>query len=182
MTDPAEQLFERMLVLRCQTGDEAAFCELVERYDRRLRYYLRAIVRDAGQVDDLLQEVWFDIFRALPRLVDAAAFPAWAYRIARDRAVREFRKRRQMQVPVQEHDAIADDEDDVGFSAEEVARIHAALATLAPEHREVLVLRFMDEMSYEQIAAVTCCPLGTVRSRIHYAKGALRRSLEKEQP
>jgi RNA polymerase sigma-70 factor (ECF subfamily) len=65
------------------------------------------------------------------------------------------------------------------FSAEDAARVHRALDELEPEHREALVLRFLEEMSYEDMARVTGCPLGTVRSRLHYAKRALRRALER---
>jgi RNA polymerase sigma-70 factor, ECF subfamily len=57
--------------------------------------------------------------------------------------------------------------------------VHAALDELAPEHRDVLVLRFLEDMTYEDIARVTGCPIGTVRSRIHYAKRALRCALER---
>jgi RNA polymerase sigma-70 factor (ECF subfamily) len=72
---------------------------------------------------------------------------------------------------------IAENEDDT-FSAEDAARIHAGLDRLDPAQREVLVLRFLEELSYEQIGEIVDCPLGTVRSRIHYAKAALRRVLE----
>ena len=77
-------------------------------------------------------------------------------------------------------DAAATNDGD--FSPEDAARIHAALDRLAAEHREVLVLRFLEEMTYDQIARVVGCQLGTVRSRLHYAKQALRRAIEKDQP
>src|SRR5438067_7021192 len=94
MTDLADRLYERLLVLRCQTGDGAAFAELVERYDRRLRYYLRKMLREPDRLDDLAQEIWFDVFRGVPNLTEPAAFRAWFYRLARDRVYREYRKRR----------------------------------------------------------------------------------------
>ena len=72
---------------------------------------------------------------------------------------------------------IAEKEDDT-FSAEDAKRIHAALDRLEPAQREVLVLRFLEELSYDEIGQIVDCPLGTVRSRIHYAKAALRRLLE----
>src|SRR5438270_9240388 len=94
MSDPADQLFERLLVVRCQAGDEAAFTELVERYQPRLRYYLRKMLHDPQRAEDALQDVWLDVFQAVARLNDSSAFRAWLYRIARDRASRELRKRR----------------------------------------------------------------------------------------
>jgi RNA polymerase sigma-70 factor (ECF subfamily) len=178
MTDRVEQLYERVLVLRGQTGDEDAFAELVERYSPRLRYYLRRML-EYGDPDDVLQDIWLDVFRGLPRLADVAAFPAWLYRLARDRVVRTHRRRRFHQSI---HDLDPPDESgDETFTAEDAERIHLALGKLAPEHREVLVLRFVEEMSYEGIAEVIGSPLGTVRSRLHYAKQALRGILEREQ-
>src|SRR6516162_5177588 len=94
MTDTTDRLYERVLVLRCQAGDEAAFTELVERYQPRLRYYLRKMLRDLQDAEDALQDVWFAAFRGLLRLADAGALRAWLYRIARDQALRQLRKRR----------------------------------------------------------------------------------------
>src|SRR5688500_13895608 len=94
MTDPQlDRLYERLLVLRCQTGDEAAFTEIVARYTPRLRVYLRQMLGDAHAADDALQDVWLDVLRAVGRLQDAGAFAAWLYRIARDRAYRLLRRR-----------------------------------------------------------------------------------------
>jgi len=177
MSDPADRIYERLMVLRCQAGDEAAFGELVERYGPRLRYFLRKMLREPGAAEDALQEVWLDVYRALPRLADPGALAAWLYRIARSAAYRALRRRRQPHVPLEEaQEAEAPAEDDA-FSAEDAARIHAALEWLAPEHREVLVLRFLEDMSYDDVARVTGCALGTVKSRLYHAKRALRRAL-----
>jgi len=179
MTDQLDLIYERVLVVRCQAGDEGAFTELVARYDVRLRYFLRKLVSD--RADDVLQEVWLDVFRHLPRLADPQAFRAWVYRIARDRAFGLLRKSQRIEQPLGETD-VPDEPDDNGFDAEDAARIHAALDLLPPEQREVLVLRFVETMSYEAIARVTSQPLGTVRSRLFYAKRALRTILENEPP
>src|SRR5947208_17148091 len=94
MTDQAEQIYERLLVVRAQAGDEAAFGELVERYSPRLRYFLRKPLTSADGAEDALQDVWLDVFRHLPRLADPQAIVAWLYRIARDRAFGRLRKMR----------------------------------------------------------------------------------------
>jgi len=125
--------------------------------------------------EDALQEVWLDVFRGLPRLADAGAFTAWVYRIARDRAFRTVRGRR-LHVPLTWTEEPAEEPDD--FSAADAEAIHLALDELPAEQREALVLRFLEGMSYEEIARVAGCELGTVRSRLHYAKRALRRALE----
>src|SRR2546423_8731433 len=113
MTDLADRLYERVLVLRCQAGDEAAFAELVQRYHPRLHYYVRKLLGDLKSVDDVLQDVWFDVFRSLPRLVEPGALARWLYRIARDRAFRLLRTRRLSECSLRDvdvADASADEE------------------------------------------------------------------------
>jgi RNA polymerase sigma factor (sigma-70 family) len=94
MIDDADRLFERLLVLRCQAGDEAAFAALMDRYQPRLRYYVSKMLFGLREPDDVLQEIWIDVFRAISRLIDADAFRAWLYQVARARMVKQFRKRR----------------------------------------------------------------------------------------
>ena len=177
MTDLAERTYRSILVVRCQAGDRAAFEELVALYHPRLRYFLARMVGDDHIADDLLQDVWFDVYRGVARLTDPGAFSAWLYRIARYKAVAELRKKRQPLSSLEGLD-LPDEVDDDDFSAEDAEHVHVALGQLAPEHREVLLLRFIEGMSYEDIALVTRSPLGTVRSRIHYAKRALLRVIE----
>ena len=177
MTDAAERLHEQLLVLRCQAGDEDAFEELVVRYHLRLRYYLRRILPRADHADDVLQEVWLAVFRALPRLADPAALAAWLYRIARDKASVQWRGRPPERL-LDVSDLVEEPSRDNEFSQEDAQEIHASLDILTPEQREILVLRFLEDMTYEQIAKVTGCPIGTVRSRLYYAKSALRQAIE----
>jgi RNA polymerase sigma-70 factor (ECF subfamily) len=177
MNDPADQIYERILVVRCQAGDDAALAELVERYQPRLNYYLRKMLAGSSAAEDAAQDVWYDVVRAIPRLANPGAFRAWLYRIARDRAWRILRRRPPPHQPIDEIEVAANGTTDE-FDAEDVARVHAALDELVPEHREVVVLRHIEDMSYEEIANVAGCPLGTVRSRLHHAKRALRRALE----
>ena len=192
MTDSQlDRLYQRLLVVRAQTGDEAAFTELVGLYSPRLRIYLRQMLgpagRDAHTADDALQEVWLDVFRSQGRLADAGAFAAWLYRIARDRAYRILRHRRGIvmsMTTVEDATAavIAEETsaDDALANGEAAALVHASLDRLPHEQREVLLLRFVEEMSYDQIAAAVGCNVGTVRSRLHYAKRALRNTIGKE--
>jgi RNA polymerase sigma-70 factor (ECF subfamily) len=176
MTNNVERWFETVLVLRCQAGDEVAFEELVGRYSPRLRYYLRKLLGEIDTADDVLQDVWLDVFKSVARLAEPAAFSTWLYRIARDRAYRQLRRRHR---PIEDVEPVSNLGDEEKFSQEDAERIHTSLNQLPPEHREVLVLRFLEEMNYDQIAQVTDCRLGTVKSRIYYAKRALRRILER---
>jgi RNA polymerase sigma-70 factor (ECF subfamily) len=183
-----DRIYERLLVLRCQTGDEAAFTELVARYTPRLRIYLRQMLAGgaggAHAADDALQDVWLDCFRSVGRLHDAGAFAAWLYRIARDRAYRVLRRRGALKMsPMADATDVAAaadaDADAAALEGEAAALLNASLDRLPHEQREVLLLRFVEEMSYEQIASSVGCTVGTVRSRLHYAKRALRREIER---
>lgn len=178
MNDKTDRIYEGVLLLRCQAGDQDAFEQLVGRYHARLRYFLQKMVHQTETADDLLQEVWCDVHRELPRLQDRSAFASWIYQIARRRALRVLRKRRLRFEPLDENHACPADEPE--FTADDAEAVHAALDRLRPEHREVLLLRFVEQMSYEDIARVTGLPPGTVRSRIHYAKHALRDDLRKD--
>ena len=177
MTDAAERLHEQLLVLRCQAGDEDAFEELVARYHPRLRYYLRRILPRAGPRGRRAPRGLAGRVPALPRLADPAALAAWLYRIARDKASVQWRVRPPERL-LDVSDLVEEPSQDNEFRQEDAQEIHASLDQLTPEQREILVLRFLEDMTYEQIAKVTGCPIGTVRSRLYYAKSALRQAIE----
>ena len=182
MGELAGRVYWQVLVVRCQLGERAAFAELVTALQPRLRAFLHKLLAPDGAAaaaaaDDVAQDVWMDVFRDLADLHEPAAFLPWFYRIAHNRAFRMLRRSRPNLAPIEAADeAIEQDEADE-FNAEDAAGVHAALGRLSGEQREVLVLRFMEAMSYQEIAAVVGCPVGTVRSRIHNAKSALRRAI-----
>jgi RNA polymerase sigma-70 factor (ECF subfamily) len=145
-----------------------------------MRYYLRKMLVGIGEADDVLQEVWLDVFRSVARLKDVGAFRGWLYQIARTRALKVFRKRRLQFEPIEAEQLVDAEQNADEFSADEAQRVHTALDKLPAVHREVLVLRYIEDMSYEEIAAIVSCQIGTVRSRLHYAKRALGNELQKE--
>ena len=178
MAATPEALYEQTLVLRSQIGDEAAFTELLALYGPRLLLFTQRMMQSAPeQTADVAQEIWIAIYRALPRLLDVAKFRPWAFRIARDRIYREYRRRK---LPVERlEDAQLENlpEVETDFAIDHEA-LRRCLDSISPEHREALMLRFFEDMSYEDIARVTSSSLGTVRSRIHYAKHALKKAWE----
>jgi RNA polymerase sigma-70 factor (ECF subfamily) len=180
MTDMEDRLYVQVLVVRCQTGDESAFAELVERYGPRLRYYLQKTFGRMDGADDAWQDVWFAVFRNVRDLADPGAFTTWLYTIAQRRTHLVLRQRRPSFRSMEEAEGVSDPSAlDPDFSPEDAQQIHAALDELSLEHREVLVLRFLETMSYEDIAAVIGCQIGTVKSRLCYAERELRRVLER---
>jgi RNA polymerase sigma-70 factor, ECF subfamily len=180
MADLADRFYWKVLVVRCQVGDRLALEEMVGQCQPRLRGFLHKMLPGGQNLDDLAQEVWMDVFRDLPRLADPGAFLPWFYRIARNRVFRTFRRRSEPIGSIQDMNVAPAREAEPDFSAEDAQAVHAALDQLSPEHREVLLLCFMEEMSYDQIASVVDCPIGTVRSRIHSAKRELRKIVERQ--
>jgi len=176
--NPREKAREQVLVLRCQAGDHEAFACLFERYHVPLKYYLRGLLDSPETADDVLQTVWLKVLREVKRLRRLDAFRVWLYRVARNEAFQQLRRdRRWAEVEESLSDTEAEEDQDT-FTTADATRVHTALARISAPHREVLVLRYLEELSYEEVAAVVGCELGTVRSRIHYAKRAMRRVLE----
>lgn len=173
-----DQVLEQVLILRCQMGDKDALAALIERYDGSLRYFITRLLEDSQTSEDIFQETWLAVIRKIHGLRDAEAFSTWLYRIARNKVYHQLRKKR-MLVELDENRSVPNGNKDDVFSLEDVAKVHRCLEKLKPEHREVLMLRFLEQMSYQQISQVLNCNLGTVRSRIYYAKLTLRKEMEK---
>jgi RNA polymerase sigma-70 factor, ECF subfamily len=181
VSDQTQQLYEQMIVMRSQIGDEAAFQELLMLYGPRLLRFTQKMMQSVPQsVEDVTQEIWLAIYKGLPGLLDVAKFRPWAFRIARDRIYREYRRRKLVLEPLEEGHLERLPETVESDSVLDVEELHRGLGAISPQHREVLVLCFFEELSYEEIAGVTGSTLGTVRSRIHYAKRALRNALERK--
>ena len=180
-----DQIRQCVLVLKCQTGDTAALEELYLRHSTRLGYYLRRLLDgDEAAAADVQQDVWLTVVRKIARLKTPQAFTVWLYRVARTRAMDRLSARSapvslECDVEPGTLEQATTGSNESEFSPDDAAAIHAALARLGHAHRDVLLLRFMEDLSYEQIADVFGCPFGTVASRIYHAKQALRRELEK---
>lgn len=177
--DSAQRQLEALLVVRAQTGDQAAFEEIVRRYHARLLYFVRRMVSDYSSADDVLQDVWLAVHRQLPQLRSPETLRVWLYRIARNRAFQTMRQPRHHDEPELMDCIAAPDADEPQFTAADADRLHAALNRLSPAHRETLTLRFLEQLSYEELAETTDCDLGTVKSRLYYAKRAIKNELEK---
>jgi RNA polymerase sigma-70 factor, ECF subfamily len=175
--DPIEAARQRTLILQCQLGSRAALEELYLTHNRPVSYYLRRLL-NRDDTEEVEQEVWLTVVRRIGRLRAPEAFVVWLYQIARSKALNRIADRRAVLSLDEQDPDIPEDESGSEFSPEDAARIHGALARLKTAHREVLVLRFMEDLSYEQIAEVIGCNIGTVRSRLHHAKLALRNQLE----
>jgi len=175
-----DKLIEQVLILRCQIGDKDALTELIERYEAPLRYFISRLSANPETAEDIFQDTWLTVIRRIHSLKKTDAFSTWLYRIARNKVYQRFRRKRKL-FELNENMADPNDTENDVFSTEDAAKIHRCLKELLPEYREVLMLRFLEQMSYEQISQVINCRLGTVKSRIHYAKLALKKEMEIEK-
>jgi RNA polymerase sigma-70 factor (ECF subfamily) len=182
---PLAELADEDLVARCRTesGNEA-FGVLVARHQHGIRRFIARMTGIPGS-DDLAQDVFIRVHQALPRFRGDSSFRTWLYRIARNRCFSELRQRgrRGETVSFTEeceetmHPLLPVPQADL---AEEIARkdlsarVSALVDTLPLPHRQVLTLFYLDEMQYEEIAAVLDVPLGTVKTWLHRARLRLR--------
>ena len=179
-SDEVGRLQEQLWVLRAQRGDADAFRHLVDAYERRLLYFVLRFVNDADDALDVLQDVWLTVFRRLPRLHAPGAFRVWLYQIARARAVTLVRgERREARALDEVRGSVEAEQAGEDLSFENAELVHRALQALSLDHREVLALHFLEDLRLEEIAEVLHCPLGTVKSRLYYAKRALRHEVER---
>lgn len=173
-------------MIRAQLGQRSALLELFERYERRLLYYLRRIASPPLDAEDVLQDVWLTVIRKVAALDRPEAFKSWLYRIAHNRAISRRRAQRETasldELNGEELSSPESEETEGSFAGYEPSDVHAGLERLSPDHREVLTLRFLEDLSYQEIADVVGASLGTVRSRLHYAKRALHRELAGGSP
>jgi RNA polymerase sigma-70 factor, ECF subfamily len=168
-----------IVVLRAQAGDARAFGELIECFGERTLRYLRGLLGDAAE--DVYQDVWLAVYRGLRTLANPRAFRTWLFSTTRHRALDYLRRRKR------ERELTADaDVDSVADVAHDdapipCAELESAIAELSPLHREVVLLRYRDEMPYAEIALVIGCSIGTVRSRLHNAKRQLEERIKRGQ-
>ena len=172
-----------LLAVRCRRGDRAALEELIRTWERPLLYFIRRLVRDEADAWDALQKTWVRVLRGISSLSDPRSLAPWLYRVARNTALSHARLRPPPHESLEEHpDAVADDPTSGRAEFEDAEQVHRGLLALSLPHREVLTLFFLEDLSVEEVATVLGVPAGTVKSRLHYAKQALRKVLEREVP
>jgi RNA polymerase sigma-70 factor (ECF subfamily) len=164
---------DRSLVLRAQSGDRAAFDELLTGIDAALLRYIRAIVGTRGSAEDLLQDVLITIVRKIGWLRDPELFRPWAFRIASRAAFRALRKDVAHEPLGEELSVTEADPADPWL----LQRLASALPCLTEASRAVIYLHYVEEMSLSDVAAALGLNAGTVRSRLAYGLGQLRKEL-----
>jgi RNA polymerase sigma-70 factor (ECF subfamily) len=168
---------DEWIALRCQAGEQTAFEDLVAMMEGPLLYYATKLTGNGETALDVLQDVWIKTFRGIGRLKDPASLRPWLYRITHGLVVDRIRKDISAERAEEAHVAGFNESDDLSFTEDDAAVIHEALNELGRKHREVLVLYFLEDFSVAEIAIIVGCSEGTVKSRIHYAKRAMKEIL-----
>ena len=180
---------DKELVARVKRGDRTAFDLLFGRYQHKIRSLVARHVRNPQEVEDVAQEAFIKAFRALPRFRGESAFYTWLYRIAINTAHNHqmAKSRRPPGVDIDVEDAqfmdgagrlVENESPEAAASRDELAEaIDQAVAALPDDLRSALALREFEGLSYEQIATIMECPVGTVRSRIFRAREAVDRRI-----
>ena len=186
----SDREIDRLLVERAQRGDKQAFGLLVQKYQRKLARLLSRFIRDPSEVEDVAQEAFVKAYRALPAFRGDSAFYTWLYRIGINAAknyLMAMGRRAPTSTGVEVEEAEGFDEgeqlrdistpESVLLSKEIAQTVNATIEKLPEELRSAIQLREIEGMSYEDIAKVMDCPIGTVRSRIFRAREAIAEQL-----
>ena len=165
------------LVRRAQAGNGQAFSELVRRHQKPVHRYLLRMLGSHDDAMELTQEAFIKAWQALAQWRPEAQFRTWLFRIANNMALDALRHRKLIEfVPLEDSFDAPSSEPSPEHQAQltqEVRQLEASLKKLAPEHRQILLLREVEEMSYEEIGCVLSLSEGTVKSRLARARTAL---------
>jgi len=186
----SDREIDQQLVERAQRGDKRAFELLVAKYQRKLARLLSRFVRDSAEVEDVTQEAFIKAYRALPSFRGDSAFYTWLYRIGINTAKNYLVAMGRRAPTTTEFDSEDAENFDDGdqlrdvntpeneLLSKEIARtVNESMDALPEELRTAIVLREIDGLSYEEIATVMNCPIGTVRSRIFRARETIAERL-----
>jgi RNA polymerase sigma-70 factor (ECF subfamily) len=181
---------DQQLVERVQRGDQKAFALLVEKYQRKLGRLLARMIRDQAEVEDVVQESFIKAYRALPNFRGDSAFYTWLYRIGINTAKNHLvamgrRPSLSNDIEVEDAENFEDgdelrtvDTPETELMTKELAQtVKQAIEALPQELKTAISLRELDGLSYEEIAELMQCPIGTVRSRIFRARESVAEKL-----
>jgi RNA polymerase sigma-70 factor (ECF subfamily) len=178
MPDVAEP--EQLPVAQARAGEPAAWDALFRRYQLPLYVYVFELVRDEQAALDIVQEAFIAAARHIGSLREDHKFGSWLFGIAHQKCIQRWRKRKEFlfdEIP-EVPDEFEDSPDDLLIRQEQEAEFMTLLNQLPLPQRSVLLLHFVEDFSLEEISRITETQLGTVKSRLHYAKKSLRKLLE----
>lgn len=183
MKRTTEQIYNELLVLRCQSGEAEAVKELISRWQMRLARYVFRQTGNSDDTADVMQEIWVSFVRKLQSLDDPAAFGSWIYRIASARTVDWIRKKKReriLQESTAEEIALNASKEASDSNREaKIEMLRKGIVSLPHEQRSILTLFYIEERPVSEVAALLNIPAGTVKSRLFQARNQLRKLIER---
>lgn len=181
MTDK-ELIYNELLVLRCRQGNKQVSEELVRLWEGKLLYYIRRLVDNEQDAWQLLQQVWVVVFNSITKMQETKKFPAWVFGIARNLVLNHLRNKYSESSFLKEYEEFRDADigrfKDCTENFDNAEQVHYGLSKVSLSNREILTLFFFQDLSLVEIAEVLQIPVGTVKSRLYYAKRALKNVLD----
>jgi len=186
----SEKAIDLELVKQAQKGDIKAFELLVQRYQQKVGGVISKLIKDYHEIQDITQDVFIKVYKALPNFRGDSAFYTWIYRIAintaKNHLVARGRRIQNSDIEPVEAESYSGgferqnfDTPDAEYERQEIEKVvHESIASLPEDLKQAIVLREIDGLSYEEIAEKMQCPIGTVRSRIFRARDAVDNALK----
>lgn len=174
---------EQRWIQQVLAGDKQAYANIIDKYKNQLYATILRMTRNPQDAQDLVQDAFIKVYRNLDKYDANGSFSGWLYRVAINHCMDEFRKNRYstVQVEIDETKVVNHEHPEVVFLKKEKRRqLERLIATLPEDERLIILLRYVNEISYEEIGEVMDVPLSTVRNKLHRAKKKMRETVKRE--
>lgn len=175
---------DELLVVQICTGNKELFGKLIDRYEEKLTRYVKRFTLNTDDVSDIVQTVFIKAYSNLQSFDTTRSFNAWIYRIAHNECVNHLKKKGNEKISFLDFDTFfphpfaKETADEETIHLEDKAFIESSLSRVSPKYREVLVLYFYEDFSYQEISEILRIPVATVGVRLKRGKEALKKALE----
>ncbi|MBB4825225.1 RNA polymerase sigma-70 factor (ECF subfamily) [Sporosarcina luteola] len=174
---------EQLWIRQVLAGDKQAFANIINKYKNPLYATILRMTKNPQDAQDLVQDAFIKVYRNLHKYDGSGPFSGWLYRVAINHCMDEFRKKRYSTVQVQmdEEKIVNPTHPEIVFLKKEKSRqLERLISTLPVDERLIILLRYVNEISYEEIAELMGVPLSTVRNKLHRAKKKMRETVKRE--
>lgn len=164
-------------------GDKQAYAHIINKYKNPLYATILRMTRNTQDAQDYVQDAFLKVYDQLDKYKETGSFSSWLFRIAINSCMDEFRKKRYHSVPIDflEEQATGEGQPEIIFmKKEKYLQLERLLATLPEDERLIILLRYANDLSYEEISEITKIPLSTVRNKLHRAKKKMRETVKRE--
>ena len=174
-----EHILDELLILKIQNGDMKSFSLLYQRWHPKLIKHAFYMTRDNEGTRDVVQEAWQGIAKGIRKLKDPSAFKTWAYRIVNNKSANWIKEQQKQRILKEESkDTLVYDDNGVSESEESIMVIRRALKELPPDSRAILSMFYLEGSTVKELANIFSVSEGTVKSRLFYARKALKEKVE----